>query len=97
MTCRTLWNTTRDESFHSYVLSEIDFMYSTKELENKDAECFFYNGKFSEDEQGEMWIKCFSWTLPEQRTQSIPMTFIDSKQIFLRFKPPIPYYPAISY
>ena len=34
------------------VLSEIHSMYSIKEPENKDAECIFYNGKFSEDEQG---------------------------------------------
>ena len=38
MACQTLWNTNRDESFHSDV-SEIDLMYSTKESENKDAEC----------------------------------------------------------
>ena len=33
MACRVLRNTTSDESFHFYVLSEIDFMYSTKESE----------------------------------------------------------------
>ena len=38
------------------ILSETDFIYSTKESENKDAECVFCNGKFSEDEQGEIWI-----------------------------------------
>ena len=52
-------------------------MYSTKGSESKDAECIFCNGKFSEDEQGEIWIKCFSWTLPEKRTQIISMTFIN--------------------
>ena len=37
------------------VLPEIDFMYSTKESENKDAvECIFCNGKFSENEEGEI-------------------------------------------
>ena len=55
------------------VLSEMDFIHSTKESGNKDAEYIFYNGKFSEDEQGEIWIKCFSWTLLEQRTQNISM------------------------
>ena len=75
MACQALWNTTSDGSFHSDVLSQIDFMYSTKESENKDAECIFCNGKFSKDEQEEIWIKCFSWTLPEQRTQSISMTY----------------------
>ena len=63
MACQALWNTISDESFHSDVLFEIDFMYSTKESENKDAECIFYNGKFSEDERGEIWIKCFSCSL----------------------------------
>ena len=43
------------------VLSEIDFMYSTKESENKDAEYNFCSGKFAENEQGEIWIKCFCW------------------------------------
>ena len=33
MACRALWNTTSDESLHSDVLSEIDFMYSIKESE----------------------------------------------------------------
>ena len=47
------------------VLPEIDFMYASKKSENKDAECIFCNGKFSEDEQGEIWINCFSWTLSE--------------------------------
>ena len=61
----------------STVLSEIDFIYSTKESENKDAECIFCNGKFSEDEQGKIRIKCFNWTLPEQRMQSVSMTFIN--------------------
>ena len=45
------------------VLSETDFMYSTKEPENKDAECIFCNGKFSEDEREENWVKCFSCSL----------------------------------
>ena len=57
------------------VLSEIDFMYSIKESENKGAEYISCNGKFSDDEQGEIWIKCFSWTLPEQRTHSISGDF----------------------
>ena len=58
--CQALWNTTYDESFHSNAISEIDFMYSIKELENKDAECIFYNVKFSEDERGEIWFRRFS-------------------------------------
>ena len=58
-------------TFHCDVLFEIDFEYSTKESENKDSECIFRNGKFYEDEQREIWIKCFSWTLAEQRTQYI--------------------------
>ena len=56
----TLWNITSDESFHCDALSETDFMYSIKESENKDSECFFCNEKFTEDERGENWIKCFS-------------------------------------
>ena len=63
MTCRALWNATNDESFHSDVLSEIDFMSSTKESENKDTECVFCNGKFFEDERTEIWIKSFSCSL----------------------------------
>ena len=61
-------------------------MYSTKELENNNAEYIFWNGKFSEDEQGEIWIQFSAvicggiWTLREQRTQSISVTFIDSNQ-----------------
>ena len=54
MTCQTLWKTTRDESFHSDALSKTDLMHSTKESENKDAECILCNGKFSEDERGEI-------------------------------------------
>ena len=53
--------------------------------ENKDAECIFCNGKFSEDEQGEIWIKCFSWTLPEQRTQNKSMTFINKLEAEMVF------------
>ena len=41
MACQALWNTTCDESFHSDVLYEINFIYSNKESENKDAECIF--------------------------------------------------------
>ena len=37
-------------TFRSGVLYEIDFMYSTKESENKDSECIFCKRKFSEDE-----------------------------------------------
>ena len=54
MECRALLNITSDESFHSDVLSEIDFMYSTKESGKKEAECVFYNGNFFEDEGGEI-------------------------------------------
>ena len=39
MACRALWNTTSDESFHTDVSAEIDFMYSMIESENKDYEC----------------------------------------------------------
>ena len=64
MACRALWNTTEsDESFYSDVLSEFDFMCSTKESENKDAEYIFYKGKFSEYERGEISMKCFSCSL----------------------------------
>ena len=62
------------------VLSEIDFMYSTKESKNKGAKRIFCNGKFSEDEQGEIWIKCFIWTLPEQRA-----TFINRLEVEMDF------------
>ena len=54
MTCRALWNTTSDESFPSDVLSDIDSIYSTKESENKNAECIFCYRKFSEDVRGEI-------------------------------------------
>ena len=63
MTCRELSKITSDESLHSDILSEIDFLYSTKESKNESAECMFSNGKFSEDDQGEIWIKCFSSSL----------------------------------
>ena len=63
MACCALWNTTSDESFHSDVLSEIDYMYSTKESENKDTKCFFCNEKISEDERGEIWNMCFGCSL----------------------------------
>ena len=63
MASRSLWNSTSDESFHSDVVPEIDFMYSIKESENKDAGCIFCSGKFSEDERGEIWIKSFSCSL----------------------------------
>ena len=49
-----LWNATSDESFHSDELSKIDSIYSSKESENKDDECIFCNGTFSEEERGEM-------------------------------------------
>ena len=45
----TMWNTISDDSFHSDALSEIGFVYLTKESKNKDIQCIFYNGKFSED------------------------------------------------
>ena len=61
--CQTLWNTTSVESFHSDVLYEIGSMYLIKESVNKDFECIFCDGKFSEDERGEIWIKCFSYSL----------------------------------
>ena len=63
MACQALRNITCDESFHSDVLSEIEFMYSINKSENKDAKCIFGDGKFSEDERGEIWIKCFSCSL----------------------------------
>ena len=59
MACLALWNITSGESFRSNVLSEIDFMYSTKESENKESECIFFKGKFFEDDLGEIWIECF--------------------------------------
>ena len=77
MTYRALWNIISDELFLSDVFFEIGFVYSTKESENKNAECISCNGKFSEDDQREIWIKYFNWTLPEQKTQSISMTFIN--------------------
>ena len=53
-------------------------MYPTKESENKAAECIFCNIKFSKDGHGEIWIKCFNWTLPEhQKTQNMSMTFLN--------------------
>ena len=58
-----LWNTTNEESFHSNVLSENHFKYSTEKSESKDAECSFCKGKLSEDERGGIWIKCFSCSL----------------------------------
>ena len=66
MACWALWNTTSDESFHSDVLPDIDFMYSTKETEDKDAEHIFCKEKFSENERREIWmwwIKCFSFSV----------------------------------
>ena len=76
MTCRAIGNAISDKLVYSDVLTESGVIYSTKESENKDAECNFCNGKFSEDEQRENWIKWFSWTLSEQRMQNMPMTFI---------------------
>ena len=76
MTCRTIWNITSDESFHSDVSSEIDFMQSTKESENKDAEYIICNGKFSEDERGDILYFSCSIVL-QQRTLSISVTFIN--------------------
>ena len=32
----------------------------SKESENKDAKCNFWNGKFSADRRKEIWIKCLS-------------------------------------
>ena len=52
MSCRALWNTNSDEFLNSGVLSEIDFILSTKEAENKVADCIFYYVKFSEDKRG---------------------------------------------
>ena len=67
------------------VLSETDFVYSTNELENKGTECIFCNGKFFKDEQGEIWIECFSWTLSEQKMQSLSMTFINTLEAEMVF------------
>ena len=60
------WNTTSDESFRNDALSEINFIGSTKESENKIAECIFCNEKCSEDERGNMWIICFCCSLLAQ-------------------------------
>ena len=47
MACDSLMNTTSDESLHSDALPEIDFVYSTKESENKDAEYILCNRDLS--------------------------------------------------
>ncbi|XP_023214317.1 PHD finger protein ALFIN-LIKE 8-like [Centruroides sculpturatus] len=52
-----------DESFHSDVSSVMDFVPSTKEPENEDAECIFCNGKFCEDERVKIWVQCFICSL----------------------------------
>ena len=62
MACQALWNTISDKSFHSDVLSEIDFMHSIKESKNKDIGCIFCNGK-SEGEREEVWIQWFNCSL----------------------------------
>ena len=92
MPCRALWNTNSDESFHCDVLSKFDSMYSTKESENKGSECIFCNGKFTDVERREIWSKCFCcslWTLsctvPQQRTQSICVTFINIIEVEMFF------------
>ena len=85
MACPALWNSTSDESVLSNVLPKIGLTFSTEESQNKDAECIFCNGKFSKDEQGEIWIRYFSWTSPEQRTQSISMTFINRLEAEMLF------------
>ena len=46
MACQALWNTISGKSFRSDALSEIDFMYLSKESESEDAKCIFCNGKF---------------------------------------------------
>ena len=51
MACQALRKTISDESFHSDILFEIDFMYSTNESKIKDAESIFCNVKFSGFEQ----------------------------------------------
>ena len=70
-----IWNIITDELFHSDVLFEIDFMHSTKESENKEVECIFYNGKFSKDERGELRIKGCSlrahWTIRAEKAKYI--------------------------
>ena len=92
MACPALWNATSDESFHSDLLFEINSLYSTKESKNKNAVCIFCNGKLSEDERAEIWIKCFSfplcahlWTVPQQRTQNISATFINRIEAEMSF------------
>ena len=55
-----LRNTTSDESIDSDVIFEIEFKCSTERSKNKDVECIFCNGKFSEDERGEICIMCSS-------------------------------------
>ena len=83
--CRSLWNITSGESFHSDVLSEIHCICSTQELGNKDIECIFCNRKFSKDERGEIWIKCFScflWTQLDCTEAEIAMHICD----FYRFE-----------
>ncbi|GFY10083.1 HTH_Tnp_Tc3_2 domain-containing protein [Trichonephila clavipes] len=47
-------------TFHSDVSFVIDFMPSTEESENKDAECIFCSGKFSEDHRGKISFQCSS-------------------------------------
>nr|CAD7398609.1 unnamed protein product [Timema cristinae] len=56
-------DSSNDESFHSDVSSVMDYMPPGKEPDNKDTECIFCDGKFSEDSKGEIWIQCLSCSL----------------------------------
>lgn len=38
--------------------SEFDFPIGTKEPAEKDAECIFCEGNFSDDRKGELWVQC---------------------------------------
>lgn len=52
-----------NDSFHSDVSSVMDFIPNTTEPDDKDAECIFCNGKYSNDQRGEVWIRCVSCSL----------------------------------
>ena len=84
MACRALWNTiTSDESFQSDVLPEIDFMYPIKnqKIKTLNVSSVMENSPQMNKEKFGLNVSAILceriWNVPQQRTHSISVTFIN--------------------
>ena len=83
MACRALWNTTSDESFHSNYYLKLNSCIQLKNQKIKMLNVFSVmenSPKMTEEKFGlsVLAILCKrSWTVPQQRTLSTSVSFIN--------------------